>query len=342
MSPLKSSLVKSAGKLFGVFKEKDLSLRGDIQSIRLEQRNDWVRVLNQAGPGNGTLSLSGYSEMLVFGVSGGGGGGSKGNDDGGGGGGGGAGQFNGYPIIIGTGPYTYSVPAGGNGASGPPGSDGSNSPNLTISNPGGTVFLLPGGSGAVSTPDNPTGNSAGVGASQNSYTSHAGGTGNVALGESVDNRPGNGTPGEYGGAGGGGGGSWNTVPSSNPLRVPQTQGQSGYNNTLNVTVSLKDFSTFDTNFVATGSNGGPGGTGYPADGTISAVPGTNNPPAGAGTGGSYCGGGGAGGGVQFFGTGNSGYGAGGGGKAGQDPGPGGGGGNGGAGYLVVYARTSST
>lgn len=339
---LKSSLVRSAGKLFGISNQKDLSLRGATNSIRLEQRNDWVRILNQAGTGSGTLSLSGYSELLVFGVAGGGGGGSKGNDDGGGGGGGGAGQFNGYPIIIGTGPYTYSVPAGGSGASVSPGSDGSNSPDLTISNPGGTVFLLPGGSGAVSSPDNPVGNFQGAGAPQNPYASHAGGTGNVALGESVDNRPGNGTPGEYGGAGGGGGGSWNTVPSSNPLRVPQTQGQSGYNNTLSVNIAIKDFSTFDNNFVATGSNGGAGGTGYPGDGTRSAVPGTNNPPAGGGSGGSYCGGGGAGGGVQFFGTGNSGYGGGGGGKAGQDPTPSGYAGAGGAGYLVVYARASST
>jgi hypothetical protein len=34
MSPFKSSLARSAGKLFGVFKERDLSLRGDVQSSR--------------------------------------------------------------------------------------------------------------------------------------------------------------------------------------------------------------------------------------------------------------------------------------------------------------------
>ena len=34
MAPFKSSLARSAGKLFGVFKEADLSLRGDVQSSR--------------------------------------------------------------------------------------------------------------------------------------------------------------------------------------------------------------------------------------------------------------------------------------------------------------------
>ena len=34
MAPFKSSLARSAGKLFGVFKETDLSLRGASQSSR--------------------------------------------------------------------------------------------------------------------------------------------------------------------------------------------------------------------------------------------------------------------------------------------------------------------
>ena len=34
MAPFKSSLAKSAGKLFGVFREADLSLRGATQSTR--------------------------------------------------------------------------------------------------------------------------------------------------------------------------------------------------------------------------------------------------------------------------------------------------------------------
>ncbi len=34
MAPFKSSLARSAGKLFGVFKEADLSLRGATQSTR--------------------------------------------------------------------------------------------------------------------------------------------------------------------------------------------------------------------------------------------------------------------------------------------------------------------
>ena len=35
MSPLKSSLARSAGKLLGVLKERDLSLRGATQSSRV-------------------------------------------------------------------------------------------------------------------------------------------------------------------------------------------------------------------------------------------------------------------------------------------------------------------
>ena len=35
MAPFKSSLARSAGKLFGVFKEADLSLRGGVQSSRV-------------------------------------------------------------------------------------------------------------------------------------------------------------------------------------------------------------------------------------------------------------------------------------------------------------------
>ena len=34
MSPFKSSLARSAGKLFGVYRERDLSLRGFVQSVK--------------------------------------------------------------------------------------------------------------------------------------------------------------------------------------------------------------------------------------------------------------------------------------------------------------------
>ena len=34
MAPIKSSLAKSVSKLLGVFKDTDLSLRGDVQSTR--------------------------------------------------------------------------------------------------------------------------------------------------------------------------------------------------------------------------------------------------------------------------------------------------------------------
>ena len=34
MAPIKSSLAKTVGKLFGVSKDTDLSLRGHVQSLR--------------------------------------------------------------------------------------------------------------------------------------------------------------------------------------------------------------------------------------------------------------------------------------------------------------------
>ena len=69
MSPFKSSLARSAGKLFGVFRERDISLRGYAQESRLPPP---------------TL----YDALILMVAGGGAGGGIANGADGGGGGGG--------------------------------------------------------------------------------------------------------------------------------------------------------------------------------------------------------------------------------------------------------------
>ena len=58
--PFKSSLARSAGKLFGVFNEVDLSLRGDTQSLRIDDVYYTV-----AGPG-GTQTYNAGVEVATF------------------------------------------------------------------------------------------------------------------------------------------------------------------------------------------------------------------------------------------------------------------------------------
>ena len=123
MSPLKSSLARSATKLIGVFRKKDLSLRGDAAKTKfLDPTTDWIRILNQAGPSSGALSFGGiiYNELLIFGVGGGASGAAGSDDDGGGGGAGAAGNVTGYRIqsINPAHTYSYSIPGGGAAVSG--------------------------------------------------------------------------------------------------------------------------------------------------------------------------------------------------------------------------------
>lgn len=302
--------------------------------------SDWTRIVNQAGayPGDtpGSFPTTGYDELLIFGIAGGGGGGFGGDDDGGGGGGGGASQLEGYWIpkdnfVPGT--YTYVIPGGGAPSNKP--TQGGDSPNLTVSSPGGIVFSLNGGKGAESTTSNNTGNNAGAGGALNPYASHRGGNGNLHVGRVVDNTGGGGPsgviaegPGSFGGAGGGGAGVW---AGSAP-----TSGQPG--NTANApTSSITEFegTALNPTYSRTTVGGAPGANrtpdgGPPVGGAIQ--------PAEGGPSGVYNGGGGAGSGSQFFGVGNYGYGGGGGGGAAQ------GGtqsGRGGAGYLIVYARSAT-
>ena len=333
MSPLKSSLARSATKIFGVFRDRDLSLRGREDSSKyFDASTDWIRILNQAGPSSGALSFGGvaYDELLVFGVGGGAGGAAGSDDDGGGGGAGGAGQFSGYRItgINPANPYPYTIPGGGAPVT-PSGTDGNPGGDTTINDPTGVIFSLTGGAGA---PQGPTNGNAGLApaTAQPPYGSHGGGGGGiqVARDNNPDLRPTDGTPGAYGGAGGGGGGAWLGDP---------THGSAGRNNTLSTqTVSSYNGVQLDVTFTAVGTNGTAGSA--PTNNGPSPGPGDANPnnPAGGSGGTEYAGGGGAGGGTRFFGTGNGGYGAGGGGGGGQNPKKASG--VGGAGYLVVYAR----
>jgi hypothetical protein len=95
MAPFRSTLARSVGKLLGVYKETDLSLRGDVQSTRF--------VSTAASPFTANIVMMG----------GGGGGGSY--QGGGGGGAGGMAIFT-FAVTIGS-PYPFQV---GNGGAGSP------------------------------------------------------------------------------------------------------------------------------------------------------------------------------------------------------------------------------
>ena len=132
MAPLKSSLAKSATKLFGVFRDRDLSLRGIVSDSRVDLPGMTVsggNAANGLAPGNGykyhtfttpgTLSISGTVEALeVLMVAGGGGGGAanspSGTDGGAGGGAGGLIYVPGYEFSPGDHPIT--IGSGGSGA----------------------------------------------------------------------------------------------------------------------------------------------------------------------------------------------------------------------------------
>ena len=340
MSPLKSSLARSATKLIGVFRKKDLSLRGDAAKTKFADPNtDWIRILNQAGPSSGALSFGGiiYNELLIFGVGGGASGAAGSDDDGGAGGAGAAANVTGYRIqsINPAHTYTYSIPGGG-AAVNSRGTDGDPGGDTTLSDPGGVIFSLTGGAGAAQGPANDSSFVAPATPAP-PYASHGGGASSIQEGRNVNRTPDNGTPGNYGGAGGGGGGTWDG-------KVSKNLGTAGLNNTMpSTTVSSYAGRDLDVAFTCVGTNGTAASPpdGPSIDGGLNPGPGaaTANAPASGAAGRQYSGGGGAGGGLQFFGTGNGGYGAGGGGAGGQNPHttPSG---AGGAGYLVVYARNN--
>ena len=127
MAPIKSSLARTVGKLLGVQKDTDLSLRGDVQTSRLPPPEKVTAsggdIVDALAPGNGykyhTFSSPGnFTVTAGFGslaiveilVVAGGGSGSSTNIAGGAGGGGVV-HATGYAVT----PGTYPVSVGGGG-----------------------------------------------------------------------------------------------------------------------------------------------------------------------------------------------------------------------------------
>ena len=297
---------------------------------------NWTRILNNGGDTStsGTVNVTGYSEILVFGVAPGGNGGGGGDDDGGGGGGSGAAQLSGYMITLTGGVTTlyYSTPApvAANSTANP----GNYQSNLQLRNTnssGTLIFELNAGRNGACNPSNSTTPApGGTGGASNSYSSTAGvngGSGSTRLpsGSGSNANVGSGSSGTCS-AGGGGAGAWYVTGNNTSAGARGGLAGSG------VTVSTYGGTSLDVAFTTSFGSQGAGGAGY-----SSSTPGGNATTANGGANGpTYAGGGGAGAGLRFFGTGNQ-YGNGGGGGGGQQT-VGGGGGKGGAAYLVIYAR----
>ena len=117
MAPIKSSLARTVGKLLSVQKDTDLSLRGDVQSIRKPTfvasggtKSTFGDYTIHTFTSSGAFTVdSGSGDIDVLLVAG---GGSGGVDNGGGGGGGGVVDAN-VTVSNGGGPYTITVGAGG-------------------------------------------------------------------------------------------------------------------------------------------------------------------------------------------------------------------------------------
>jgi len=134
----KSSLLKSAGKLLGVFNQKDLSLRGAVQTLKMSffasggteiTFGGYKAHIFESGTSDNFEVRSGSTTIDLLVVGGGGGGGGGGSNGVGGGGGGGAVIYEtGYTITSATnGPRIYPISIGAGGASGNPASNGGNS-----------------------------------------------------------------------------------------------------------------------------------------------------------------------------------------------------------------------
>tara|TARA_B100000902_G_scaffold26420_1_gene31831 strand:+ start:131 stop:1177 length:1047 start_codon:yes stop_codon:yes gene_type:complete len=164
MAPFKSSLAKSAGKLFGVFDQQDLSLRGATQTSRYRSTEITATGGSTFTAGGRTVhkftsnqnfaittGASNNVEVLVIG-----GGGAGGGDSGGGGGAG--------AVLYGTGisygPGTYAVVVGDGGGATPtyysdPESDFRNAhcgKDSTVAHPAGTFTGGGGNCGGMTYP----------------------------------------------------------------------------------------------------------------------------------------------------------------------------------------------
>ena len=268
--PFRSSLARSAGKLLGVFKEADLSLRGATQS----SREIIVKIAATGGStstvgdkkvhkfiadGNFTITAGSSIACEVFVV---GGGGAGGGDSGGGGGAG--------AVVYGTsipyGPGTYAVVVGDGGSGQPtyytdPEANfraSAGGENSTISHPSGTITGGGGNAGGMTYPSAPPayaqspasdGNTGSLGSNGGSHVGSPGSplaVSNAALTTPYPT-PGTGTYNVYrnqGGsqnctsqpnlwAGGGGGGAGGAGSPSSPTGVAGDGGD-GYNASGNI------------------------------------------------------------------------------------------------------------
>ncbi len=262
MAPIKSSLARTVGKLFGVQKDSDLSLRGDVQSSRTPPpekvtasggnlvdaaaRGNGYTYHTFSSPGNFTVTAGrgslGIIEVLVVA----GGGSGSGTNVSGGAGAGGVVLATGYEVT----PGTYPVSVGGGGAA--PAFSG---PNPTRSgNPGNDSYFGPSGARLTAKGGAGSGNSYIGGVAAKSGGCGAGGgwyTTGWPLGSSTEATPGPSTQGDethpgapgtitnYGNAGGqgggfnpnggigGGGGGAGSVGDSNPFPSPGSNNSHG-------------------------------------------------------------------------------------------------------------------
>ena len=169
MSPLKSTVGKTVGKLLSVGRNRDLSLNSSVRTNRiLPLQANGGNIANGIEPGNGykyhvfttpgtlTVSRSGSAELLLIG--GGGSGGAYGPPNGAGGGG--AGGIVHHTALQVSGPVSIAVGQGG----GPVGlSSKDNGDDSTFVMPDGTITALGGGAGGYYGVAGNTGGSGGGG-----------------------------------------------------------------------------------------------------------------------------------------------------------------------------------
>ena len=294
MAPIKSSLARSVGKLLRVYKDTDLSLRGDVQISRTPPP-----------------PVEAFFEILIVG----GGGGSdtastprpSGNGSSGAGGGGVVHLEDVPSNVMTSGAYTFTLGAGGTAGANPPGSQGTNGGDSTLANPGETLITAKGGGVGQISPNgvDQKGGSSG-GASQSSAPANNvalqptqpqnpnyspfiaggnGGYGNV----STYSSPNNGA--QPGGGGAGGNGSAGTGSSPNgtggdggigiriPFVIPGSKGTPGPAGSHGYFAGGGGGGCWST---VDGGAGGAGGGGAGAPTGYNGAPGTANTGGGAG------------------------------------------------------------
>ena len=168
MAPIKSSLAKTVGKLFGVSKDSDLSLRGDVQSTRLippalqatggTTNTDGgykyhIYTTDTPAPQRNLTVTAGEGDIELLVV---GGGGAASFDNGGGGGAGGIAYASALPVTSGA--HAVVIGPGGQGSStfsypGHPNGNPTRGTNSTFAHPAGTITGLGGGGPAAENPN---------------------------------------------------------------------------------------------------------------------------------------------------------------------------------------------